>query len=112
MTLSWRPPKDGGSRIRGYLIQKQPKGSKDWLPVNEEPHPLSNFTVPDLTEGEEYAFRIIAVNDVGESTPSKACPFVKVSDRSIVEEGQFAACRRYFFLGIVQDMPQTNLLRE
>ena len=86
MTLSWRPPKDGGSKIRGYLIQKQPKGSDEWQPVNEQPHPLSNFTVPDLTEGEEYAFRIIAVNDVGESAPSKACPFVKVSGLAASDE--------------------------
>ncbi|KAF0296563.1 Twitchin [Amphibalanus amphitrite] len=81
VTLSWRPPKDGGSKIRGYLVQKQPKGSDEWLPVNEAPHPLSNFTVPDLTEGEEYAFRVIAVNDVGESAPSKPCPFVKVEEQ-------------------------------
>ena len=90
MTLSWRPPKDGGSKIRGYLIQRQPKGSKEWLPCNEEPHPLSNFTVPGLTEGEEYAFRIIAVNDVGESTPSKACPFVKVSWRGGYRSWRFS----------------------
>ncbi|XP_037071181.1 LOW QUALITY PROTEIN: twitchin-like [Pollicipes pollicipes] len=81
VTLSWRPPKDGGAKIRGYLVQKQPKGSDAWEPCNREPHPLSNFTVPGLTEGDEYAFRVIAVNDVGESEPSKASPFIKVEEQ-------------------------------
>ena len=78
VTLSWRAPNDGGAKIRGYYIQKQPKGGKDWIPCNDTLHPLNSFTVPDLTEGDEYSFRIIAVNEVGESEPGKPSPLIKV----------------------------------
>ena len=42
---------------------------------------LIYFQVPNLAEGEEYEFRIIAVNDVGEGPPSKPCDLVKVEDQ-------------------------------
>ena len=78
VTLSWRAPSDGGSKIRGYFIQRQPKGSTDWIPCNDSLHPLNTFTVLGLTEGDEYSFRIIAVNEVGESEPGKPSPLIKV----------------------------------
>ncbi|KAF0299363.1 Twitchin [Amphibalanus amphitrite] len=81
VTLSWRAPNDGGAKIRGYFIQKQPKGSKDWIPCNDTLHPLNSFTVPGLTEGDEYSFRIIAVNEVGESEPGKPSPLIKVEEQ-------------------------------
>lgn len=72
VTLSWRPPRnDGKSKIKGYYIEVKPKNSKDWKPINEIPINGTLFTVPNLKEGEEYLFRIIAENDVGRSEPSK-----------------------------------------
>ncbi|ERL85176.1 hypothetical protein D910_02598 [Dendroctonus ponderosae] len=72
VTLSWRPPKsDGGSKLRGYILQKRPKGSDDWTDVNSVPVNDTVYTVPHLKEGEEYQFRVIAVNDVGNSEPSR-----------------------------------------
>src|SRR5207245_323838 len=72
---------DGGSKIRGYLIEKKPKGAKDWEIVNRFPHTDTKYTVPNLNEGDEYEFRIIAVNDVGDSEPSKPCPMLRVEDQ-------------------------------
>ncbi|XP_011700590.1 PREDICTED: twitchin isoform X1 [Wasmannia auropunctata] len=72
VTLSWRPPRsDGGSKIRGYIIQKKAKGDDDWSDVNGAPIPSNVYTVPKLKEGEEYLFRVFAVNDVGSSDPSR-----------------------------------------
>lgn len=72
VTLSWRPPRsDGGAKIRGYTVQKKAKGDEDWSDVNSVPVAGTVFTVPRLTEGEEYQFRIVAVNDVGSSEPSR-----------------------------------------
>ncbi|XP_015183294.1 PREDICTED: twitchin isoform X5 [Polistes dominula] len=72
VTLSWRPPRsDGGAKIRGYNIQKKARGEEEWTDVNGALIPTNIYTVPKLTEGEEYLFRVIAVNDVGNSDPSK-----------------------------------------
>lgn len=46
VTLSWRPPRsDGGSKIKGYIIQKKGKGDADWSDVNETPVPVNVFKV-------------------------------------------------------------------
>lgn len=73
VTLSWRPPRhDGGAKVRGYIVQqKKARGDEDWKDVNGVPVPANVFTVPKLTEGEEYLFRVIAVNDIGQSPPSR-----------------------------------------
>lgn len=72
VTLSWRPPRnDGGSKLRGYILQKKGKDDKDWSDVNATPIPANVHTVPNLKEGDEYQFRVIAVNDVGQSEPSR-----------------------------------------
>lgn len=81
-TLSWRPPRnDGKSRIKGYIIQKKAKGDKDWSNVNEEPIAGLVHTVPGLKEGEEYLFRIIAVNDVGLSDASKPSAAIIIEEQ-------------------------------
>lgn len=72
VTLSWRPPRsDGGAKIRGYIIQMKQRGQDEWDDVNGALIPTNVYTVPKLTEGEEYLFRVIAVNDVGNSDPSR-----------------------------------------
>ena len=73
VTLSWTPPeKDGGNPIKGYIIEAQDEGTSEWSRVTdpENPHPTTEFTVPGLKELKLYRFRIIAVNDIGESDPS------------------------------------------
>ncbi|KAJ9594581.1 hypothetical protein L9F63_027435 [Diploptera punctata] len=87
VTLSWRPPRnDGGSKIKGYIIQKKGKGDKDWSDVNSTPVPVNVFKVPNLKEGDEYQFRVIAVNDVGPSDPSRP------SNNILIEEQPNKPC--------------------
>lgn len=72
VTLSWRIPRhDGGATIKGYNLQIKGKDDADWKDVNTELIPGNVFTVPKLTEGAEYNFRVMAVNDVGSSPPSR-----------------------------------------
>ena len=73
MNLSWNPPeKDGGRPIKGYIIEKQDEGTSEWSRVNDpdQLHPTTEFTVPNLRELKKYRFRVIAVNEIGESEPS------------------------------------------
>lgn len=83
VTLSWKPPeRDGGSPIKGYIIQIQDEGKSDWVRVNDPDtlHPTTEFTVPSLRELKRYRFRILAVNDIGESDPSPRTSEVLVED--------------------------------
>lgn len=83
VTLTWTPPeRDGGSPIKGYIIQIQDEGSSDWVRVNDLDalHPTTEFTVPSLRELKLYRFRIIAVNDIGESDPSPRTTEVLVEE--------------------------------
>lgn len=41
----------------------------------------SSCTIPNLNEGEEVSFRIIAVNDVGPSEPSRPTDAITVQDQ-------------------------------
>lgn len=83
MTLSWRPPsQDGGSKIRGYLLEYKKKDEEEWTQDNNLPHPDTNYTVLNLTELQEYVFRVIAVNDVGNSAPSRPSAPIKIEEQA------------------------------
>jgi serine/threonine protein kinase/predicted phage tail protein len=94
--LSWRPPRsDGGSKLKGYFLQKRAKGDDDWSDVNSIPITENVYTVPKLKEGEEYQFRVIAVNEVGNSEPSRP------SNNILIEEQPNKPCMD---LGGVRDI--------
>ncbi|MXG90890.1 Ig-like domain-containing protein [Nocardioides flavescens] len=61
-TLSWREPVDNGSPVTSYEI----RGSRGY----SRTCPLTSCTLDDLQNGQEYAFNVTAVNDVGRSEPS------------------------------------------
>lgn len=75
--LSWTPPKDtGGAPLTGFIIQKKERGSPVWTKAADVPPNQNKATVPGLTEGNDYEFRVIAVNKAGESEPSDPSDFV------------------------------------
>jgi hypothetical protein len=70
--LEWTPPKrDGGAPIIGYIVEKRPKYGQ-WEKAVELDGNKTGARIPDLTEGEEYEFRVIAVNKAGAGEPSDA----------------------------------------
>lgn len=83
ITLSWTPPdKDGGSPIKGYIIEVHEDGSPDWRRVGpaDKLHPSTEITVPDLKEGKKCRFRVYAVNAAGNSEPSAKTTDIVVQD--------------------------------
>ena len=73
LDVSWEgPARDGGSDITGYKVQWKRVGDNWDAPadVSEETVTGTTHTITGLTDGVEYAVRIIAVNDVGDGPPS------------------------------------------
>uniref|UniRef100_A0A803W3K4 Titin n=1 Tax=Ficedula albicollis TaxID=59894 RepID=A0A803W3K4_FICAL len=63
--LSWSPPShDGGSSISHYIIEKRETSRLSWTQVK-----TLEATITGLSMGEEYSFRVIAVNEKGKSDP-------------------------------------------
>ncbi|KAE8573900.1 Putative twitchin [Halyomorpha halys] len=76
VTLSWRPPRnDGGSKISEYKIQKKSRGDSDWSEAATVDAPNCIHT------GHEYQFRIIALNSVGPSNPSRPSMNIVVEEQ-------------------------------
>uniref|UniRef100_A0A8C5FG90 Titin n=1 Tax=Gadus morhua TaxID=8049 RepID=A0A8C5FG90_GADMO len=68
IALAWEKPEyDGGSRVLQYLLEMQVKGQDKWSGVNT--FKTMEATVSNLNQGEEYLFRITAMNDKGKSDP-------------------------------------------
>lgn len=85
--LEWQPPKvDGGTPITGYIIQKKEKGSPYWInavhvPSSGGADAKTKARVPELVEGQEYEFRVIAVNKIGQSEPSEPSDLITAKSR-------------------------------
>jgi len=72
VSLSWTKPTDtGNGKIQGYIVEKKPKGG-DWQEAMADLVNDTQCTVPSLKEGEEYQFRVRAVNEAGPGEPSSA----------------------------------------
>ncbi|ESO84504.1 hypothetical protein LOTGIDRAFT_176120, partial [Lottia gigantea] len=68
--LTWKAPEsDGGLPLKSYIIEMRPSTKSVWSPVGSVDADKTEFTVGDLKPGNEYLFRVIAVNDEGKSEP-------------------------------------------
>lgn len=93
VSLAWTKPKhDGGSRITGYVIEAQKKGSDQWSHVNTVKS--LNFTVKNLNENEEYVFGIMAVNLSGRSQHRVSKPVVIKEQSTEPEFDLRGICRK------------------
>ncbi|VEL08136.1 unnamed protein product [Protopolystoma xenopodis] len=82
VNLAWsRPIKDGGGRLKGYIVERRESvpqvggsgagtGPGGWTRLTQQPILTTGLNVPHLIEDKSYEFRVIAVNDAGESEPS------------------------------------------
>lgn len=70
--LKWEPPiRDGGAPITGYIIEMMDKDSGHFVKAVETQGPTCTGVVPKLEEGQQYKFRVRAVNKAGPSEPSE-----------------------------------------
>ncbi|MGH0162701.1 UNVERIFIED_CONTAM: hypothetical protein FKN15_048218 [Acipenser sinensis] len=67
--LSWSPPEnDGGSSVTHYILEKREADRKTWATVIADLKKTS-FSVANLVPGNEYYFRVTAVNEYGSGVP-------------------------------------------
>ncbi|XP_037624285.1 titin-like [Sebastes umbrosus] len=73
VSLSWdKPEHDGGAKITGYIVERKELPDSCWLKCNFTNLLDTFLEVTDLTEGEEYDFRVIAKNSAEHfSAPSE-----------------------------------------
>merc|ERR550534_3198756 len=73
MTLRWRAPiDDGGMKITAYNIEAKTSGNDEWQIWECLDTPATTVTLQKLVKGQEYSFRVIAINKAGRSEPSVA----------------------------------------
>ncbi|KAJ8416942.1 hypothetical protein AAFF_G00328200 [Aldrovandia affinis] len=81
MTVIWeRPVTDGGSDVDGYYLEKREKKSLSWFKVIKSSIRDSRQKVSNLTEGNEYQYRVCAINKAGEGQYSDVSDFYKAAD--------------------------------
>uniref|UniRef100_A0A674JYI5 Titin n=1 Tax=Terrapene triunguis TaxID=2587831 RepID=A0A674JYI5_9SAUR len=74
--LAWAPPlHDGGSSISHYIIEKRETSRLSWTVVASDVQAL-NHKVTKLLPGNEYIFRVMAVNKFGIGEPLESEPVV------------------------------------
>uniref|UniRef100_A0A8C1WCZ1 Titin n=1 Tax=Cyprinus carpio TaxID=7962 RepID=A0A8C1WCZ1_CYPCA len=93
VSLAWTKPKhDGGSRVTGYVIEAQKKGTDQWAHVTTVK--TLDFTIKNLNENEEYIFRVMAVNSSGRSRPRVSKPIVIKEQSSEPEFDLRGVCQK------------------
>ena len=89
--LEWKPSEnDGGAPITSYLVEFRSITRTTWSKAGTVDASVTKFTAMDLEAGNEYYFRVIAVNAEGHSRPLEAkdtikpmkelCKFIKIYD--------------------------------
>uniref|UniRef100_A0A3P9HG54 Titin n=1 Tax=Oryzias latipes TaxID=8090 RepID=A0A3P9HG54_ORYLA len=81
-SLVWlKPEHDGGSRVRGYIVEFRVKGTDVWVVYGETKS--LKMLVEGLSENKEYDFRVKAKNDAGISDPQATFSSVVIKEPRI-----------------------------
>lgn len=81
MVVEWdKPGVDGGSTVTGYYLERRDKKSLRWIRVYKDPITDIKQTIYHLTEGNEYQYRVCAINKAGEGPFSDVSDYYKAAD--------------------------------
>ena len=67
VTVAWSVPEDdGGVPVTSYLVERRDVNRTSWIKTNEVPANTLTSTTTKLVEGNQYLFRVAAINAVGQ----------------------------------------------
>lgn len=71
VALAWTaPPSDGGAPLSDYIIEYSTTNGSSWITVDDGVSTSASATVNNLTNFQQYLFRVFAVNLIGQSGAS------------------------------------------
>ena len=77
VSLTWLSPSDdGGSPITDYLVEYSDDAGDTWNTFADGTSTTTSTIVTNLVNGQEYHFRVSAVNAVATSLPSNIVTFI------------------------------------
>lgn len=86
--IEWEAPEqDGGAPIKKYQIEYRPANRSTWTKAGTVDGNTYKFNVKDLKEGQDYYFRVTAINSEGSGSPLESADMAK--PRKII--GRFIA---------------------
>lgn len=75
VNVTWTLGKSNNSPIKKVVIEHKTQFEpKTWHMIAEEPEPEKGWTQVGLSPWVRYKFRVVSINDVGNSTPSDPSP--------------------------------------
>jgi titin len=78
VTLNWKPPvKDGGSVVTNYIVEYRDAKRTTWSKAGDVSADKTFFVADRLITGNDYYFRVIAVNDEGQGQPLESVTTVR-----------------------------------
>lgn len=78
LTLFWKAPEDDGNDdIIEYILEYKEKISVKWIQITQITD--TTYKVDELKTDSEYAFRVVAVNNIGTSPPSPISDFIRIT---------------------------------
>lgn len=78
MTLTWNPPaKDGGSPVTNYVVEYRDAKRTTWSKAGDVSADKTFYVADRLITGNDYYFRVIAVNDEGQGQPLESLETVR-----------------------------------
>lgn len=81
-SLTWTTPiSDGGSKVKGYIVEFLEEGSVDWVKASLQEIRSTEFSVDNLKEGGNYRFRVTAINAAGPGQPGEVPGIINIKDK-------------------------------